>query len=174
MIERTEKSSDLSCKLIFLGKGEEENVQKLKEEARRLGVEDKVIFYGETDDMQGFLSAMDIFVLPSRFEGLPLSILEAEFAGLPCVASDKVTEKTKISDLVYYLPLENSIDLWADKVIELSEIVLRGTTKISRAKRKMLIKELADGFDIVNNKHGLEEVYDCMVKSEVDTIALNR
>ena len=174
VIERTEKSSDLSCKLIFLGKGEEENVQKLKEEARRLGVEDKVIFYGETDDMQGFLSAMDIFVLPSRFEGLPLSILEAEFAGLPCVASDKVTEKTKISDLVYYLPLENSIDLWADKVIELSEIVLRGTTKISRAKRKMLIKELADGFDIVNNKHGLEEVYDCMVKSEVDTIALNR
>ena len=173
-MERTEKSSDLSCKLIFLGKGDEENIKRLKEEAGRLGVEDRVIFYGETDDMQAFLSAMDIFVLPSRFEGLPMSILEAEFAGLPCVASDKVTEKTRISELVYYLPIENGLDLWADKIIELSEIVLRGTTKVSRAKRKMLIKELADGFDIDNTKHSLEEVYDCIVKSKVDTIALNR
>ena len=158
--ERTEKSTDLKCKLIFLGKGSEENVSMLKELAESLGVSDNVIFYGETDDMQGFLSAMDIFVLPSRFEGLPLSLLEAEYAGLPCVVSDNVTEEAKISDLTYFLPLEETMDLWSDKLIELSEIVLRGTTKISRSKRKMLIRELADKFDIANTVSKLEEVYD--------------
>ncbi|MCR4743598.1 MAG: glycosyltransferase family 1 protein [Lachnospiraceae bacterium] len=172
--ERTEKNTDLRCKLIFLGKGPEENINSLKEEAKRLGISDNVIFYGETDDMQGFLSAMDIFILPSRFEGLPMSLLEAEYAGLPCVASENVTEEAKISDLTYFLPLEDSLDLWADKLIELSEIVLRGTTKISRSKRKMLIKELSDKYDIINSVSKLEQVYDGEIKSEVDTIVLNR
>ncbi len=172
--ERTEKNADLRCKLIFLGKGSEENVTKLKELAAELGMADKVIFYGETDDMQGFLSAMDIFVFPSRFEGFGLSLLEAQYAGLPCIASDNVPKAVKISELTYFLPLEETMDLWADKLIELSEIVLRGTTKISRSKRKMLIKELSDKYDIINSVSKLEQVYDREIKSEVDTIVLNR
>ena len=158
--ERLSGETDTSYKLIFLGKGSDENIERLKGEAQKLGLSDSVIFYGETDDMQSMLSAMDIFVLPSRFEGLPLSLLEAQYAGLPCIASDKVTQEVKISDLMYFLPLTEDADLWADKLIELSEIVMRGTSKINRSKRKMLTLENISRFDIDNSVSKLETIYD--------------
>jgi glycosyltransferase involved in cell wall biosynthesis len=59
----------------------------LAEQARALGVADRVHFVGRQDDVPGYLSSMDVFVLPSLFEGLPLSILEAMAAGLPVAAT---------------------------------------------------------------------------------------
>lgn len=70
---------------VFAGDGPERPA--LEDRARRLGVGDRVVFLGRRDDVPDLLACADLFVLPSLFEGLPLSVLEAMAAGTPVVAS---------------------------------------------------------------------------------------
>lgn len=106
--------SSRKYRLIFVGEG------KLKQEiqlyAEKNHLEDKVIFYGVTEDMVGILSAMDIFVFPSKWEGLPLALLEAQFLNLPVVVSENVTREVKISDRMAYLRLDQSVDNWCEMI----------------------------------------------------------
>ncbi|MDD1778798.1 MAG: glycosyltransferase family 4 protein [Candidatus Helarchaeota archaeon] len=76
---------DIPVKVIIIGEGTEKG--KLEELAKRVGIEDKVIFAGFQSDVENWLSAMDVFVLPSLTEGTPMSLLEAMAYGIPCVAS---------------------------------------------------------------------------------------
>ena len=75
----------------------------LEEKATALGIGDKVVFAGSRTDANELLSAMDVFALPSRFEGLPLVLIEAQAAQLPCVVSDHVTKECKLTDSLVYL-----------------------------------------------------------------------
>ena len=79
------KSSPCDFELTVLGIGSEE--QPLREQARRLGLENRVTFSGHRTDVWDFLAAADIFVLPSRHEGMPNALLEAAAAGLALVAT---------------------------------------------------------------------------------------
>ena len=72
--------------------------------------------------MKKWLSSLDLFVLPSIFEGLPLSAVEAQANGLPVLVSDAVTKELKILDSIRYLSLNDSIDVWAKNILELVEI----------------------------------------------------
>ena len=66
----------------------------------------------------GFLSAADVFVFPSLYEGLPLTLVEAQTSGLPVVCSDRITEETKLSENYYSLSLNAPVSEWADLIIQ--------------------------------------------------------
>lgn len=108
------KSKHINAKLIIVGGGELE--ASLKEQADRLCISDSVIFTGKTQNPERYYSAMDVFVMPSLYEGLPFTAVEAQVNGLKCVMSDTVSSMVNISGDVEFLSLEESVEVWADKI----------------------------------------------------------
>lgn len=96
--------------LLLVGVGVlEEEIKSLVHEK---GLDEKVIFLGAREDVPAILSAMDLFLLPSRFEGFPISLVEAYCSGLPSVVSQQITDE--VSDIATLLPLEET--LWVEKI----------------------------------------------------------
>ena len=90
--------------LIFMGQGE--NIAVVRNLVNELGMSGNIQCYGWREDTLDFLQAMDVFCLPSKFEGLPISVIEAQAAGLRCLVSDLVTEEVDITGLLEFLPLK--------------------------------------------------------------------
>lgn len=88
------------ARLLLVGDGKLRS--SCEQRAAALGVKDKTVFTGAIDDVAGALSAADVFALPSFFEGLPLTLIEAQCAGLFCVVSDRVTREAVLTDLVSF------------------------------------------------------------------------
>ena len=107
--------------LLLIGGGHLE--AQLKEECKSLGIEDRVIFAGMVDNAADYFQAMDIFVFPSLWEGLPLSALEAQASGLPCIISSNVSKNVQCTNNVFFMDLSDGADVWAEKVIEVSKAV---------------------------------------------------
>lgn len=103
--------------LMLVGKGELENEIKVK--AKKLGIFNNIIFTGVRSDIPALLSAMDVFVFPSLYEGMPNTVIEAQATGLPCVISDTVTGEANITKSVKYLPITN-IDPWVETISKIS------------------------------------------------------
>lgn len=91
--------------------------ERIEKRADELDISDKVLFLGQRDDIPDLLQAADLFVLPSLYEGLPVSCLEAQAAGLPCLISDTITDETGLSEKVRRLPLKNR-RAWVEKGLE--------------------------------------------------------
>ena len=104
-----------NARLLLLGAGE--NEAAIREKVQRLSLTDKVIFLGSQADVARFYQAMDVFVMPSRFEGVPLTGVEAQFASLPCVFSDRVPTEVAFTEGCSFLPLEAGADKWAEHVL---------------------------------------------------------
>lgn len=132
--------------LILIGGGELE--QEIKEQITSYGIYDKVIFIGESDCVEEYLQAMDLFVFPTRFEGLGNVLIEAQTAGLKCIASMNVPEETHITENITYLPLE--ISQW---VIE----ILKYENGYSRCEMDERIRMA--GYDITQEIKVLENIY---------------
>ncbi len=98
--------------LLFLGEGE--LLDGLRGLAEHLGIREDVCFMGWQERPEEYLLAMDVFCLPSRFEGLPISVMEAQASGLKCLVSDRVTRECDITGMVEFLPLETQ--LWVEKL----------------------------------------------------------
>lgn len=112
-----------SCKngnsvLLLVGKGELEPA--IKEKASELGILDRIIFTGVRSDVPALLSAMDVFVFPSLYEGMPNTVIEAQATGLPCLIADTITREADITGLVHYLSLD-SADAWASYIANLPQ-----------------------------------------------------
>ena len=108
-----------SVVLLLVGGGPLE--ESIRARARDLGVQDRIRFCGRRADVARLLSAADVFVFPSHHEGLPLSCLEAQAAGLPLVLSDRITpEVVVVPERVTMLPL-GSAETWANGI----EVALR-------------------------------------------------
>ena len=107
------------ARLLLVGDGE---LRKDAEaQVNELGIADKVIFTGVRGDVEELLQAMDVFLFPSLYEGLPVTMIEAQASGLPCVISDQVSKECIITDdLVKIQSLKNSAGVWADIVLELA------------------------------------------------------
>ena len=95
------------------------------------------------------MQAMDVFVFPSKYEGFPVTIVEAQASGLPCLISDKVPIDCKITDHVWQISLNSSVLLWKEKVLELDNF--------SRIDNLQIIKE--NNFDIEENANKLLKFY---------------
>ena len=111
--------------LVLVGKGELE--QQIREKAAALGIADKLIFTGVRSDVPRLLSAMDVFVFPSFYEGMPNTVIEAQAAGLPCVIADTITKEANITGLVQYLPLSLPAAEWAQVAINASSAPRKDT-----------------------------------------------
>ena len=102
--------------LILCGKGEKQ--KEVENQVMNLGLQDSVKFLGVRSDIPDVLSAMDVFVFPSLYEGMPNTVIEAQATGLPCLIADTITKEAKVTNLVHYEPLDDPIK-WAQKTIDI-------------------------------------------------------
>lgn len=102
--------------LLIVGEGNMR--RKLEEYIDACDMQGKVIMTGNRRDIQAILSSFDVFLMPSIFEGTPVSALEARCSGLPCLLSDSITRSVEMNGM-YYLSIKHSPTVWADKVLEL-------------------------------------------------------
>ncbi|MBE6701169.1 MAG: glycosyltransferase family 1 protein [Ruminococcaceae bacterium] len=101
--------------LVLVGDGELR--KKMEEKVKSLSLEDCVSFLGNRLDISNLLSAFDVFLFPSLWEGLPLTLIEAQAAELPCYVSDTVTRAIDRSNLMTYLPLDIGAEKWAENIL---------------------------------------------------------
>ena len=106
--------------LLLVGGGELEFA--IKQKASELGMSDKIIFTGIRSDIPSLLSAMDVFVFPSLYEGMPNTVIEAQATGLRCIISDTITHEADITGLVHYLPLGDAGE-WANYIDQLPQVI---------------------------------------------------
>ena len=118
--------------LLLVGDGELK--AELQQQVEKLGVSNKVIFYGVTDKVEQLLWAMDIFVMPSQFEGLPVTAVEAQAAGLPCILSDRITPECGLTEKTVFLSLDAKKELWLKAICELSVGNLQRETAADEVK----------------------------------------
>lgn len=107
--------------LVLIGIGVLEN--ELKEKAKALGIESNVIFWGASKNVNELMMMMDMFVMTSFHEGLPVVGIEAQATGLPCVFADTITKEVKVSDNVEFVSLSASTKEWADEIIKTADKV---------------------------------------------------
>lgn len=109
-----------SAILLLVGEGELRGGIECK--VKLLGLENDVVFYGVSHNVSDLFQAMDVFVLPSHFEGLPIVGVEAQAAGLPVLFSTTITREAKLIDEVHYLPIdEKSKDIWTKFIVDLRQ-----------------------------------------------------
>lgn len=121
------------------------------EKVRKLQLQNAVIFAGRRSDVERLYQAFDVFLLPSRWEGLPLVLLEAQAAGLPVVASDRITKDVCCTEDFRYLAIEKPAEIWAETLLELSGRERRSTDNADRLRER--------GFDIHAEAKHLREIY---------------
>lgn len=117
MAELVKRKPD--CKMIFAGDGIMR--QQIEEKRREQNLEEKVILLGVRTDTAQLLQAMDIFLFPSKYEGLPIAMVEAQCSGLPNVVSDVITADVDVTELVHKLSLEDAAEVWAETILQLAE-----------------------------------------------------
>lgn len=108
-----EKRTDVV--LLLLGEGPDQ--EGIREKCRMLGIDSKVRFLGNQKHPEDYYQAMDFFLLPSFFEGLPGVLVEAQAAGLKCLVSDTVTREAQATELVTYLSIECPAGEWAGRIL---------------------------------------------------------
>ncbi len=113
--------------LLLLGEGEDRPA--MEERCRQMGIAVQVKFMGNRKDTERYYQAMDIFLLPSFFEGLPGVLVEAQAAGLKCFVSDTVTREAKATDLVTYLSIEQPAQNWAEEILGRADYERRDTSQ---------------------------------------------
>ncbi len=145
-------AQNADCVLVCVGTG---SLQKeCMEEAERLGIADHVQFLGTRSDIPQLMHAFDVFLLPSLYEGLPFVLVEAQANGLPCVVSTHVPRECNITGNVQFMDLENSDQMWANRVLE------AGAMKIDRESFSYIMRN--SGFDITRNANMLCEYYESL------------
>lgn len=134
-----------NCKLLLVGNGPlQTEIQNL---VKQKGLEDKVIFAGLQKNVVGFYCAMDVLLLPSTREAFPMTLVEAQYNGLPCIVSTAVPGETSITDNVFSLPIDD-VNLWCEKLSSLKVVVNRENPQIK-----------SERFDIRKNYKMLESLY---------------
>ena len=147
-LERNKKTGKPKYKLLLVGAGERE--QEYREMVKEYEIEQSVIFTGYRTDIPELLQAMDIFCLPSRFEGLPISLIEAQASGLVCLANETITKEANITGRVYYYKTE--VERWVGVVLNLSKKNLQ--------RAKIYEGMLKENFDITQQIKVLEQGYE--------------
>lgn len=143
------------AKLLLIGNGPLE--EKLKKDAKELKIDKNVIFYGVTNKVNDLLQAMDVFILPSLFEGVPLTVIEAAASGTKYVISDKINSHLNKNNLELKISLEETPEFWAKEILEFA-------TKYTKENQKKLL--IDSKFDINIEANRLEKIYQEILKGE--------
>lgn len=113
----------------------------------------QIILYGATSNTKAMYSAMDVFVFPSKYEGLPVVLLEAQTSGLPCIASDRITKEVDFGDIIWE-SIDHTPKRWADIILN-----LRPNQNTDRYKYYYTKQEKREEYDIDNTVKQLEKIY---------------
>lgn len=136
--------------LVLIGDGP----LKTEIERKALDIKSSIMYIGTVDNVQDYLHAMDVMILPSLYEGLPLVAIEWQINGLPCLLSDSITKDCAFSNNVKFLSLNKSYKEWAESVINLSNIYDR---QLSSEESSNIISE--EGFNIKKCAEILLDIY---------------
>ncbi len=101
--------------LMIVGTGPDE--AKIQERVKRSRYCDRIILYGETREPEKVYMAMDMMVFPSRYEGLPVTLLEAQISGLPCIISDSISSEVCFTEEIKMLSINQEPSLWASLIL---------------------------------------------------------
>ena len=135
-----------SAVLLLAGDGALRTI--IEEKAEQLLPAGSVRFLGVRKDIPELLQAADVFVFPSHFEGLPVTMIEAQAAGLPCVMSNRITSECIMTDLVKTLPIEDP-KMWADAILSMKNM----------PRTDRLAEIQASGYDITAAAEKLTRFY---------------
>ena len=138
--------------LLLVGTGPD--FEKTKSVVEKSKYRKNIILYGVTEKTSELYAAMDVFVLPSRHEGLPVVLLEAQISGLPCIVSDKVTREVDFGE-IEWLSIDEKPEKWANVVMK-TEIKPEEYRKQYRKNHISIIEK----YDIVHTAKQLDEIYD--------------
>lgn len=133
-------------KLVIVGDGELR--EEIENKIAALELQKDVIMMGSRSDVPELLMAFDAFLFPSKWEGLPVTVVEAQAAELPCFVSDTVTKEVGISDLVHYLPIDKGTACWCDAIM-----------KSDLNKHDVQKKIIEAGFDVQETARWLTDFY---------------
>ena len=140
-------SIDNNAILVLVGGGE--NEKDIKELAVQYGISGNIKFLGLRKDINRLLQSFDIFLFPSLYEGLPVSIIEAQAAGLPCILSDTIDSETAITSNVEFHSLNAPISEWTNAILDKKTFRRVDTTS-----------EIVDaGYDVIQNAKLLYRLY---------------
>lgn len=142
------------AKLVLVGDGP--LISNMKEKVKKLNLDNDVIFLGRRNDIPNLLQAMDIFILPSLFEGLPVVGVEAQASGLPIVISTNITREIGLLN-AQYIDLEATPEHWAESILNVKK-------NTNRKNGVNILRE--KGFDISIEATKLENIYLNMVKKK--------
>ena len=134
--------------LMLLGDGQIR--KKLEEKVIKLGLQDRVLMTGNVKNVGDYMSAMDVFAFPSLYEGMPLSIIEVQCNGLPCVISDTVPDDVFLTDLICPISLKSPKENW---IANICSMFRHDSEKYGEIMRKT-------GFDESNMLKNIYQIYD--------------
>lgn len=154
IFEETAKINEDVC-LLLVGTGPD--FEKVKSLVETHPYKNRIILYGESSEPNALYSAMDLFVLPSLHEGLPVVLLEAQISGLPCLVSDTVTREMDFGD-ISWASIEANPQIWSDKILEIKDKLNIDRESYYEKNRKQILE-----YDISNNVKQLERIYTGLV-----------
>ena len=159
---------------VLLLVGEGSLMEDVKKQAEGLNISDKVIFAGRQSAPEQFYQAMDLLIFPSRYEGLPGTIVEAQAAELPCIVSDSVTRDVQVTELADYESLNRSPAEWAAIALaHYEEMSYRKRKGFDRSDNRNVWQSPADilkanGFDVCTQAEQLKNIYREMIEVHAD------
>ena len=139
---------DADARLLLIGTGEKE--KELRDKVKKYGLSDVVLFLGNRDDVNELYQAMDVFVMPSFFEGIPVTGIEAQFAGLTCLFSDKVPKEVDFSGNCEFISLNKNKSRWI-------RTMMNEKKRVNRAAKSQ--KVAGSRYNIKNAHRILEDYY---------------
>lgn len=137
------------AKLLLVGAGELE--QSIKQQIHDIGIDSAVIFAGLRSDVDKVLQAIDLIIMPSLFEGLPVSLVEAQAAGLPIIASDTISKDVALTSSIHFISLNDPIQNWINCVKSIRKNYKRYDTSYEIKNKGFDIHEIAKYFYSIYN-----------------------
>lgn len=156
-------------RLLFIGggkpKAEEKYKEKVKKKVKETGLESKVCFLGVRDDIEKLIQGIDVLVMPSLSEGFPVTLVEAQSAGTPCVVSGVVSNEVNVTGELQYQSVFDDAVEWANKIVSMTQAdfyrnASTGGKRGQEQREEMCEKVAGAGLDIKENAKWLEEFYE--------------
>ncbi len=151
-VARVLNDKSVDFKMVLTGKNDTDYAEKVFDKIEEYGLSDKVLCPGLRSDIHNFMNVIDVFCFPSEYEGLGMVALEAQSAGVPCIASDNVPEAIDVGVVPVVFLKTDSTASWAEKILEFAD---------KKSNDKETIKKIVTeaGYDIIDSAKRVEMLY---------------
>lgn len=147
---------DVNPNSILMLIGEGATLLEIKNKVERLNLEDRVLFLGRRNDVAQLMQAMDVMAMPSLFEGMPFTLIEAQAAGLPIVASSNIPSDVKLSECYHSVSLDSNTSIWVRTIMRYTDYHksrLKPTDKTYGYSIEQTILQLTNAYKSSNIKY---------------------